>query len=94
MNIEILNNELIKLYKKNIDKNNNENYNNNLLKFNLEKYFDNNEKILKYINNDASLLLNIIEKCYQYDILYQNNLKTIFFNYINIIYGEYIRGIL
>jgi hypothetical protein len=94
MNIEELNNKLIDLYKINIDKNNNQNYNNNLIKFNLQKYFDNNKKILNYINNDARLLLNIIEKCYQYDILYQNNLKNIFFEYINIIYSEYIRGIL
>ena len=32
--------------------------------------------ILNFINNDAQILLQILNKCYQYDNIYQNNLKN------------------
>lgn len=88
-----INSKIIKMYKDNINSKYNFDYNKNLVKFNLEYLFNSNQKILDFINNDANFLLNILNKCNQYDIIYENNLKNIFFNYMDIIYFEHLKNI-
>ena len=81
------------MYKDNINSKYNFDYNKNLVKFNLDYLFNDDDKILNFINNDANFLLKILNKCNQYDIIYENNLKNIFFNYMIIIYFEYLKNI-
>ena len=91
--MDLINKKIIEIYKNNIDSNYNHISNKNLIKFKLNEYFINDKIILDFINNDAQILLQILNKCYQYDNIYQNNLKNIFFEYMNIIYSEHLRNI-
>ena len=91
--MNLINQKIIEMYKDNINSKYNFDYNKNLVKFNLDYLFNDDDKILNFINNDANFLLKMLNKCNQYDIIYENNLKNIFFNYMNIIYFEYLKNI-
>jgi len=49
---------------------------------------------LQFINNDAEILLFIIEKCGQYDYYYKNNLNDLLINFVSYIKLEKIKKIL
>ena len=54
----------------------------------------NKDFVLKFIDNNAEILLEMINKCNQYDILFENgDIVELFQNYCNIVKYEKINHI-